>query len=151
VPEPIHRSAARLIVLDPYRRVLLFRYARNNGEMFWATPGGGLEPGESFEQAAIREAGEELGISAGFSPLQLWSRINQFSGPLDHPIRQKEVFFRIEIDSTSSLPNGASVDDAHLKEGILESRWWTVAELESTTALVFPEDLAPLLRNLPGH
>jgi 8-oxo-dGTP diphosphatase len=148
---PIHRSAARLIVLDPDDRVLLFRYAWRSGESFWATPGGGLEPGESFEQAAIREAGEELGVTARFALAQLWSRVTEFTGPDNHPIHQTEVFFRIEIDSPGPLATGASVADAHLRVGILESRWWTVSELESTAAVVFPEDLAAHLRALPRH
>jgi hypothetical protein len=57
---PVVRRAARLIALDAADRILLLQYARPNGEKFWATPGGGLEPGETFEMAAAREAAEEL-------------------------------------------------------------------------------------------
>jgi 8-oxo-dGTP pyrophosphatase MutT (NUDIX family) len=46
--------------------VLLFRFLHKEGALvgqdFWATTGGGVEEGETFEQAAIRELGEETGI-----------------------------------------------------------------------------------------
>lgn len=58
------RQAARLVVLDAHHRILLFRHTDGHGREFWATPGGGLEPGESFEDAACREAKEELGAES---------------------------------------------------------------------------------------
>lgn len=51
------RSAARLVVADRDRRILLLQYQDEHGP-WWATPGGGLEAGESFEDAARREAGK---------------------------------------------------------------------------------------------
>ena len=59
---PEFRSAARLVVVDPYNRVLLLQHVRPSGQRLWATPGGGLEDGETFEEAAAREAHEELGV-----------------------------------------------------------------------------------------
>lgn len=60
------RASSRLLVLDSCGRVLLFRFAFNEGAWagrnFWATPGGGVDPGETFEAAAIRELFEETGL-----------------------------------------------------------------------------------------
>ncbi len=48
------------VVFDPAGRVLLIR--DRNG--FWVFPKGHLDPGETPEQAAIREVWEETGIKA---------------------------------------------------------------------------------------
>src|SRR5215470_14392590 len=60
------RPAARLLIFDLQGRLLLFRYVFREGALagddFWGTPGGALEDGETFEEAAIRELCEETGI-----------------------------------------------------------------------------------------
>jgi NUDIX domain len=54
-----HRPSARLLILDGAGKILLFRFVHKKGALagqdYWATPGGGVEEGETFEQAAIRE------------------------------------------------------------------------------------------------
>src|SRR5207253_2620589 len=58
------RLAGRVIPVDPSGRVLLFRYDDPPPKgQHWATPGGGLEPGEDFYAAACRELAEETGWS----------------------------------------------------------------------------------------
>lgn len=53
--EPILRHAARVLVVDSLGRVLLQQYKVPGGaDVFWATPGGGLDPGETHEAAARR-------------------------------------------------------------------------------------------------
>jgi 8-oxo-dGTP diphosphatase len=141
--EPAQRKASRLILLDSERRVLLFRHRRDNGETFWAPPGGGLESGETFEQAALREASEELGM-AGSPVTFLWERTTDFVY-MDNLITQRECLFLIR----GVLPDlSDSVRKVHDQEGILEMRWWTATELESTSELVFPEEIASELRNI---
>lgn len=60
------RRAARLLIINNTNDVLLFRFTHTSdalaGSSYWATPGGGLEDHETFEQAAIRELYEETGI-----------------------------------------------------------------------------------------
>jgi len=60
------RLAGRAVVLGPSGRILLLHH-RGPHRPFWATPGGGLEPGESFEDAARRELREETGLSGRFA------------------------------------------------------------------------------------
>jgi 8-oxo-dGTP pyrophosphatase MutT (NUDIX family) len=58
--------SARLLILDEANRVLLFRFVYKRGPLagqdFWGTPGGGVEDGETLEQAAVRELVEETGL-----------------------------------------------------------------------------------------
>jgi ADP-ribose pyrophosphatase YjhB (NUDIX family) len=141
------RCAARLVVLDSYGRVLLFRYAWKPGESFWATPGGGLEDGETFDDAAQREAAEELGIAGGALKF-LWERSTEFTFK-EQLILQQEKFFLLQGELSSLLHD---VERAHNEEGIREVRWWTVRELETTEETVFPENLAEeLCRTVTGQ
>ncbi|MCA1712355.1 MAG: NUDIX domain-containing protein [Actinobacteria bacterium] len=51
-----------MVVLDPDGWVLLLRYDDPPPMgVHWSTPGGGLEPGESPREAAVRELREETG------------------------------------------------------------------------------------------
>jgi len=60
------RPSSRLLLLNPDGVVILFRFVHKEdalaGLSYWATPGGGLEDGETFEETAIRELFEETGI-----------------------------------------------------------------------------------------
>ena len=141
--EPTPRRAARLLVIDPNSGALLLFQYEDGGRTWWATPGGALDGDETFEEAAIREAAEELAV-ASRSFLPLWHRTVEFSfrGML---VRQEEQYFLLRIP-TGDATLGQQVRDAHRHEGIIATRWWSLEDIETTSEQVFPEDLAQRLR-----
>jgi 8-oxo-dGTP pyrophosphatase MutT (NUDIX family) len=71
------RDAVRALVVDESGRVLLvrFEFPRWVG---WATPGGGVNPRETDEDAIRRELAEEVGLEAfSLGPL-IWTRTHLF-------------------------------------------------------------------------
>lgn len=61
------RVRARVVLVEG-RRVALIRRVRDR-RTYYLFPGGGVEPGETPEEAAAREAREELGVEVDVGPL----------------------------------------------------------------------------------
>jgi 8-oxo-dGTP pyrophosphatase MutT (NUDIX family) len=140
------RRAAKLIVLDPDNRVLLFRFRFEEGplagEEGWCAPGGGLEPGETFEAAARRELKEETGIVADVAGPHVAEREFAMRLPDGEPVIAEERYFIVRSAGQSIDRSGWTALE---RDTMVEHRWWSVAELMATKAVVFPEGLAELL------
>ncbi|HVV27884.1 MAG TPA: NUDIX domain-containing protein [Rhizomicrobium sp.] len=138
-PKP--RQAGRAILRDARGRVLLIRFVLPN-MTFWATPGGGVEPGETVLAAARRELHEELGIEVPLEgPVHQAVGIFEFEGIL---IENADTFYAGRYDGDPRLTGATANESAALQE----VRWWTVEELASTDEDVFPRDLVSVLRRL---
>lgn len=74
--ERIHETGApygaHTIVHRPSGDLLL---CRHEGVGLWVLPGGGVEPGEGFREAAARELDEEAGIEARYDGLGIITRV----------------------------------------------------------------------------
>lgn len=54
-------DVASTILWDEARQKIVMVRSQKDGKFNWTTPGGAVEPGETLEQAAVRETKEECG------------------------------------------------------------------------------------------
>ena len=139
------RPAARIILLDRQGHVLLFRFDPPDRPPFWCTPGGALDPGESYEEAARRELLEETGIAADPGP-QIARRIAEFITIEGVPVTADERYFRVvlgeDIDPEAIDTGGHTELERRVMRGW---RWFTAADLAALEEPWFPEDLLEML------
>ena len=140
--EPEDREAVRALVLDEADRVLLVQFKDSSGQVWWATPGGGVDEHEDVEQALRRELAEEIGLDEFELGPEMWTRVHTFAWN-GRILRQRERIWLVEVASHEPAPR---VDLA--AELVADVRWWTPAELEAATETLVPERLPQLLREL---
>lgn len=144
----IDRRAARVLLLDPAGRVLMLHGwdpARPE-HRYWFTVGGGLEPGESLVDAAVREVFEETGLRVGAGDLVGPVRSDVVRFAFDGRwYTQEQSFFVVRAPAFD-------VDLTHLGDYEVGSidigRWWSAGELLATSERFYPDDLVALLREV---
>jgi 8-oxo-dGTP diphosphatase len=141
------RPSARLLILDASGRVLLFRFVHKKGALagqdYWATPGGGVEDGETFEQAAIRELEEETGICVQDIGPEVAKRQFVQQMPDGEYVAADERFFLVKARDPSLSREGWTAQEA---EVMADHKWWWCEELMQISATVWPENLPALLK-----
>ena len=142
--EEEYRRAARVVLLDDHGRTLLFRGGdpgRPEDGTWWFTPGGGVEAGESLEQAARRELLEETGVDVRElgSPVRKDYVEFPFEGRL---LRQHQTYFRVRVGVAVVDVSGWTELE---RRTVAEYRWWSADELRTTTDTVYPVGLVDLL------
>jgi 8-oxo-dGTP pyrophosphatase MutT (NUDIX family) len=140
------RQGVRALLLDPDDRILLVRFVNpETGEEFWATPGGGLDPGESLEDGLRRELREETGLeNVDIGPV-VWTRRHVFPWA-DRTLDQSE---RIALVRTPAFEPRPELTPSQLvEEGVHELRWWTLGELAVSDANFAPRRIVRFLRQL---
>ena len=142
----ITRRAVRVLLLDDADRLLLFLdsdLGLDPVAHWWVTPGGGVDPGESDLEAAVRELWEETGlvVDAGalVGPLLTREVVHGYS---DQVTEQTEVFFTVRVPAFE-VDTAAHTEEE--QRTVADIRWWNLEDLASTTDDVWPRDLFAVL------
>ncbi|WEH30822.1 NUDIX domain-containing protein [Streptomyces sp. AM 3-1-1] len=142
-PAVRRRRTSRVLLTDPGGRLLLLcaRDPRTPGAAWWFTVGGGIEAGESPEEAALREVAEETGLvlrSGRLGPV-VWTRRALFT--VDGVrIDQDEEFRVVVLDAAEAA--AVRVDTREATHG---HRWWGAEALATTAETVRPRGIADRL------
>lgn len=139
-----HRSAARVIVTDGETVLMLADTDPGiPGSRWWSTPGGGIDPGESPLQAAVRELAEETGRVVEprelIGPVAVRDVVHGYS---DQILSQTESFFllftgQFDLDTTGHTESERLTLDGHA--------WLPLAGLDDLPDPAWPRDVARLV------
>jgi 8-oxo-dGTP pyrophosphatase MutT (NUDIX family) len=141
------RHTARLLILDPADRLLMISYAAPHDlepgrRTFWFTPGGGIEPGESAEQAALREMEEEVGLTG----LPLLGEVARRSALNDMFLRAAlchERYFLVRATSDAFDTSRLAETD---QDPVHAVRWWEIDALLMSDEIIIPRAILTVAR-----
>jgi 8-oxo-dGTP pyrophosphatase MutT (NUDIX family) len=143
----LERRAVRVVLQDQAGRVLLFHAVTPSRSPagWWELPGGGIDPGETYLEAAVREIGEETGllISAGQVSQPRWNRSATWQA---RGIRrlQHEVVVHVTLAADRPAISDAGQTPEEL-EDYAGSRWWELRDLLTSAERFYPGRLPELL------
>ena len=140
------RQPARLLVFNKWDEVLLFRAVHKEeilaGQSYWFTPGGAVEPGETFEQAGVRELEEETGLKYAQLGPEVGQRTFMLRLTDGEQVEADERYFIVRPD-TQQLSFGSWTDlEVELIAG---HKWWSLLEIANATETIWPENLVQML------
>lgn len=127
----INRTIASVVIISSDNKILMGRKT-SQGDVFpdaWHIPGGGVEDGETLEQAAIREALEEVGLNLMHQKLVLLPLIGHGESPktlkTGEQVWANMTFNRFEVRLSEASK------DIHLNpsDDLAQLKWFSPQEL----------------------
>jgi 8-oxo-dGTP pyrophosphatase MutT (NUDIX family) len=143
------RAVARVLLYDADDRVLLFlNRGKDHGvPPRWITPGGGVDPGEDFDDAALRETWEETGLRLedvpapflidDFDPDQRWHAYDT----------GRWAWYALRVTGFEPTSDGWTEEE---RVDVAEWRWMSADEIARDAFPCEPSNLPDLVReNIP--
>jgi len=128
-----YQSGALCLVIRD-NKILMVKHRRGKTE-YYSLPGGGIEPGETPEQAAVRELREECSVAG-----KIIKKVSEYSAPYGENIIIHT--FHMDIGGRDPCLNNLSDEE---KQVLVEVRWMALNEMcERDRAFLWAHGLASL-------
>jgi 8-oxo-dGTP pyrophosphatase MutT (NUDIX family) len=143
----LERNAVRVVLTDAAGRVLLFHAVTPEvgPAGWWELPGGGIDGGESYLEAAVREVREETGLlldPATIGPPS-WRRDTTWRSRGVRRLQHEVVVgARVPEDRPAIRTDGQTASEL---EDYVDVRWWEVGDILGSSERFYPGRLPELL------
>ncbi|MGE5465132.1 MAG: NUDIX domain-containing protein [Syntrophothermus sp.] len=131
------RTRAGIVLIQDQKVALIERFRA--GLHYFVFPGGGMDEGETPEQAAVREAKEELGIEVG---------IRQKVAEIQLASKSRQIYYLVEqTGGEFGTGTGEEYQDADPNdpdEGVYIPVWMPIEEL-TLHEKIFPREVVDLV------
>jgi 8-oxo-dGTP pyrophosphatase MutT (NUDIX family) len=146
--EVVERDVVRAVVIEAQGRILLLRtHDPTYPELgtWWELPGGGIEPGESYAEAVVRELAEETGLVVEREQVgePIWRRSATFRYRGERRINHELV---VRVDLVGVAPD--VVGDGRVlfeDEDYIGHHWFSPDEIRTCEERMYPGRLPVLL------
>ena len=143
----LERDAVRVVLTDASGRILLFHVhtLEEAPDGWWELPGGGIDPGETYLDAAVREIREETGLALdpGEVGPPSWRRDTTWRSRgirrLQHEV---VVLARVAAEQPQIVDGGRTQEEV---EDLVTVRWWQLDEIVASKKRFYPGRLPELL------
>ncbi len=142
------RNQARGFVLNDAGQVVLVKYedtepvnpAEPDILKYWVLPGGGIEPGESYEQTVAREVLEETGVEV----TDVGRRIYVLEKELIYAGSLHRMHAEYYLARCTGQPAASNCDP---DEGIVDVRWWNIDQIRTSDEIFLPKGFLDLFES----